>query len=187
MAAVFHTHAKGETLSRYIEIMLEKRNVRCVARMLDEEAPKTCEAVWSALPQSGDVYHAKYASNEIYTLVAPFAEEETGPENRTIAPAKGDVMYFHLPPGFRLPPEARELEAARRGVVDLAVFYDRNNLLLSPSEGLTPGNVFATIVKNMAEMTAAGHSVWREGFVGERLIYSRLEDERLKDWGIDED
>ena len=104
MAAVFHTHAKGETLSRYIEIMLEKRNVRCVARMLDEEAPKTCEAVWSALPQSGDVYHAKYASNEIYTLVAPFAEEETGPENRTIAPAKGDVMYFHLPPGFPAPP-----------------------------------------------------------------------------------
>ena len=174
-------------MSRYIEITLEKRNVRCVARMLDEEAPKTCEVVWSALPQSGDLYHAKYASNEIYTLVAPFAEEETGLENRTIVPAKGDVMYFHIPPGVRLPPEARELGTTKRGVVDLAVFYDRNNLLLSPSEGLTPGNVFATIVKNMAEMTAAGHSVWREGFVGERLVYSRLEGERLKDWGIDED
>ena len=79
-------------MARYIEISLQKRNVSCVAQLLDEEAPKTCEVVWRALSLAGDAYHAKYASNEIYILVSPFAEDEPGPENRTIAPAKGDVM-----------------------------------------------------------------------------------------------
>ena len=56
-------------MSRYIEITLKKRGISCVARLLDEKAPRTCEAVWNALPQEGEVYHAKYASNEIYALV----------------------------------------------------------------------------------------------------------------------
>ena len=61
-------------MARYLEIILEKRKVRCVARLLDEEAPRTCEAVWRALPQGGDVFHAKYASNEIFTLVPVLGE-----------------------------------------------------------------------------------------------------------------
>ena len=66
----------------------------------------------------------------------------------------------------------------------MAVFYDRNNLLLSPSEGPTPGNHFAIIIKNQEEMRQAGHHVWREGFAGERLIYRRLEGEALREWGL---
>ncbi len=46
-----------------------------MACLLDDEAPRTCEAVWKALPLAGQVYHAKYASNEIYTLVSTFADE----------------------------------------------------------------------------------------------------------------
>ena len=70
-------------MSRYIEIALKKRNVCCVARMLEEQAPKTCVAVSGALPLEGDVFHAKHAGNEIFTLVPPFDENEPGPENRT--------------------------------------------------------------------------------------------------------
>jgi len=173
-------------MARYIEIVLKKRNVRCVARLLDEEAPKTCEVVWRALPQEGDVFHAKYANNELYTLVPSFAEAEPGLENHTLFPIPGDLLYFYLRPGVRLPREARELADAGLGVVDLAVFYDRNNFLFSPTEGPFPGNVFATIVKNLGAMTRAGNSVWREGAVEERLIYRRLEAEQLKEWDIDE-
>lgn len=171
-------------MARYIEITLEKRKVGCVARLLDEEAPQTCETVWRALPLGGEIFHAKYASNEIYTLVTPFAEQEPGPENRTITPSAGDVMYFYLPLGSRLPPEAQEIATKRGGVIDLAIFYDRNNLLLSPTEGFLAGNVYATIVRNLEAMTRAGHSVWREGFVGERLLYRRLEAEQFKKWAI---
>lgn len=172
-------------MNRYIQISLEKRNVRCVARLLDEEAPKTCEAVWRSLPQVGEVFHAKYASNEVYILVPQFASEEPGPENRTVVPASGEVLYFVLAPGCRLPQEARALGAGGSAVIDLAVFYDRNNLLLSPSEGFTPGNVFAIVVKNLDEMTKAGNSVWREGAIGERMVFSRLEGNNLKQWGLE--
>ena len=171
-------------MTRYVEIMLEKRNVRCVARLLDNEAPKTCEAVWQALPQGGSIFHAKYASNEIFTLV-PALHDDPGNENRTITPIPGDVMYFYLHPGTRLPPEAQSLCRPEQGLVDLAVFYDRNNLLLSPSDGFTPGNVFGAIVRGLDEMKSAGHSVWREGAMGERLLFQRLGKAQLKNWGLD--
>lgn len=172
-------------MARYMEVILQKRNVRCVARLLDDEAPKTCEAVWKALPLEGQVYHAKYASNEIYTLVSAFPGEEPGRENRTLVPTGGDILYFYLPPGTKVPPESRGLDLDGRGMIDVAVFYDRNNLLLSPSEGPTPGNHFAVIVKNQEEMRQAGHNIWREGFAGERLLYQRLEEEGLKEWDLD--
>jgi hypothetical protein len=172
-------------MARYIEIVLEKRQLRCAARLLDEDAPKTCAAVWNALPQSGDIFHAKYASNEIYTIVPLLGANPPGNENRTVTPIPGDVMYFYLPPGTRLPAQAQSLAQGGQAVVDLAVFYDRNNLLLSPSEGFTPGNVFATIVRGLEEMKAGGHSVWREGAVGERLTFRRLEGVQLKQWGLE--
>jgi len=172
-------------MARYIEIVLEKRDVHCVARLLDEEAPRTAEAVWRALPQSGDVYHAKYANHEIYTLVPTFAEREPGFEYPTITPIPGDLVYFYIRSGTWVPKEASEMDADSKAVIDLAVFYDRNNLLLSPSEGFFPGNVFGTIVKNLDAMKEAGYRIWREGGLGERLIFRRLEGEALKEWGLE--
>src|SRR5829696_7501698 len=81
-------------MARFMEIRLEKREVACVARLLDEEAPRTCEAVWNALPLSGDAYHAKYARNEIYNLVPAFADPEPGRESPTLAGVPGGVHYF---------------------------------------------------------------------------------------------
>ena len=63
-------------MTRYLEVRLEKRDVRCVARLLDDKAPRTCEAIWNALPLGGQAYHAKYARNEIYALVPSFADPE---------------------------------------------------------------------------------------------------------------
>lgn len=172
-------------MARYIEIVLEKRDVHCVARLLDDEAPRTAEAVWRALPQEGDVYHAKYANHEIYTLVPTFAEKEPGFEYPTITPIPGDLVYFYIRSGTWVPREATEMDTDSRAVIDLAVFYDRNNLLLSPAEGFFPGNVFGTIVKNLEAMKEAGYRIWREGGFGERLIFRRLEGEALKEWGLE--
>lgn len=161
-------------MGRKIEIALTKRDVRCVAELLEDRAPRTCDALWSALPQGGQAFHAKHASNEVYTLVPPFADPELGLENQTIMPIPGDVVYFFFPPGRVRVPEVAEV-ADRAGIVDLAIFYGRNNLLLDPATGFVPGNVFATITDNFEAMAAACDSVWREGFVGERLVFSRLE------------
>jgi hypothetical protein len=156
-------------MSRKIEVVLEKRGVRAVAELLDDDAPKTCQAVWDALPLSGPVYHAKWANNEIYILTPPFAAEEPGLENATVFPIPGDILYFFVPPGATVPEDIRE-QARQTGVIDLAVFYGRNNYLHGPA-GHMPGNIFAVFTEGLKEFAAACQDVWRGGATDERLTY----------------
>ena len=164
-------------MSRYIEISLLQRKVRAFAKLQDESAPRTCEAVWTALPLEGPIFHAKHANNEVYTLVESFAAKEPGLENATIFPIPGDLVYFYFPPervatfaaGFEgiLTEEVRN-SAVRHGLIDLALFYGRDNFLFSYL-GPTPGNVYATITEGLEEMARACHDVWYAGAKGERL------------------
>lgn len=163
-------------MPRYMRITLEKRGVSCVAELLDKDAPRTCQAVWDALPQGGEAYHAKYARNEVYAMVPRFSAEEVGQENPTVTPIPGDVVYFSFPGGMldRQFKEEKGIDTLP-GVIDLAIFYGRNNLLLNGDVGWVPGNVYATIVDGLDAMAEACHDVWRSGGVGERLSYHRYE------------
>lgn len=166
-------------MARHIGITLEKRQASCVARLLDDVAPRTCAAVWDALPLSDDAFHAKYARNEIYTLVPAFAAEEPGRENPTITPIPGDVAYFTFetwqlaPSSHGYSPDAAPLQSPT--IVDLALFYERNNLLLNPDFGWVPANIFATIVEGLDDIAEASDDMWRRGFEGERLSFRRLD------------
>jgi hypothetical protein len=161
-------------MPRKISITLERRGVSCVAELLDKDAPRTCEAVWQALPLGGDAYHAKYARNEVYTMVERFGEE-VGLENPTVTPIPGDVVFFNFSGGMldRAFKEEKGIDALP-GVIDLAIFYGRNNLLLNGDVGWVPGNVYATITEGLDRMAEACNDVWRSGGVGERLVYQRL-------------
>ncbi|RNL85809.1 DUF3830 family protein [Halostreptopolyspora alba] len=163
-------------MPRYMTISLEKRGVSCVAELLDKDAPRTCEAVWNALPQGGDIHHAKYARNEVYAMVPRFASQEPGQENPTVTPIPGDVVYFSFDGGM-LDRQFKEEKSIDHlpGVIDLAIFYGRNNLLINGDVGWVPGNVYATIVEGFDRMAEACHDVWRSGSVGERLTYRRRE------------
>src|SRR5207245_6832299 len=78
-------------MARFMELKLEKRGVSCVARLLDAEAPLTCDIVWNGLPIGGDAWHAKYAMNEVYCLVPPIQGDAPGLEHATTMPIPGDV------------------------------------------------------------------------------------------------
>ena len=56
-----------------------------------------------------------------------------------------------------------------------AIFYGRDNLLFSPRMGPVPGNRFGSVIENLDEMVKACDNVWREGFAGERLTFSRVD------------
>ena len=162
-------------MSRRMSITLERRGVSCVAELLDKDAPRTCEAVWRALPLGGDAYHAKYARNEVYTMVERFTDTELGLENPTVTPIPGDVVLFSfasgmLDRGFK---EEKGIDGLP-GVIDLAIFYGRNNLLLNGDVGWVPGNVYASIVDGLDAMAEACNDVWRSGGIGERLVYRRI-------------
>ena len=163
-------------MARYITIGLAERGVSCRARLLDDEAPATCDAVWDALPVNGDAFHAKYARNEVYTLLPRIAAAPHR-ENPTVTPIPGDVCLFDFEPweignpayGYEPGSEAH----AAQGATDLAIFYGRNNLLINGDVGWVPGSVFATIEEGLAEMAAACTDLWRRGFEGERLVFAR--------------
>jgi hypothetical protein len=63
-----------------------------------------------------------------------------------------------------------------RLLIDLAVFYGRNNLLLNGDVGWVPGNVFATIEDGLDELAAACQDVWMGGARGETLRFARAEE-----------
>ncbi len=162
---------------RLIEVSLAGRGVRCTAKLLDDRAPITCDAVWDALPLGGDVYHAKYARNEIYTLVPPFAPQEPPLENPTVTPIPGDLCYFTFT-GTQLGTASYGYESGaghqgRATVVDLALFYERNNLLINGDTGWVPGIVWGTVVDGLARMADACQDLWRSGAQGESLTFRR--------------
>lgn len=163
-------------MTRHITITLEKRQVSCRARLLEEEAPRTVDAVWEALPQVSRVYHGKYARNEIYNLVPAFSADP-GPENTTVTPIPGDVCYFRFT-ATELGSPAYGYRAGEGGdtgadIVDLAVFYGRNNLLINGDVGWVPGNVFATIEEGLEEFAQACQDLWMNGAAGESLRFER--------------
>ena len=165
-------------MSRLIEVTLEKRQVSCVAELLDEEAPRTCAAIWDSLPQSGDAWHAKYSNNEVYTLVPAIKAEPIGLENPTVMPIPADLVYWDVDPGIVPAGVKREFGLGEDDrLSDLAIFYDRNNFIFNPATGPIPGNVFGRIVEGFDEMQVACNDVWRSGSVGERLTFVRGEAE----------
>jgi hypothetical protein len=72
--------------------------------------------------------------------------------------------------------EGDELGGLER-IVDMALFYERNNLLLNPDYGFVPANVYATIVEGLEDIAAASQDMWKKGVVGERLTFDRLDRE----------
>ena len=161
-------------MARRIEISFKKHDARAVANLLDDAAPLTAEAVWNALPLSGDAYHAKWANNELYFLTPPFAQQEPGKENATVFPIPGDILYLPVHAGTKVMPEMQE-QCRQTGLIDLAIFYGRDNYLLGP-EGHMPGNLFATITEGLEELAAACQDLWRNGAGDERMTFSRLEE-----------
>ena len=163
-------------MARYLTITLTKSGRTWRARLLDDEAPRTCAAVWDALPQEGDVFHAKYARNELYTLV-PRIPGSPRRENPTVTPIPGDVCLFDFEPweignpayGYQ-PGSAAHHD---QGATDLALFYGRNNLLINGDLGWVPGNVFASIEEGLDELATAGNALWLGGVLGETLAVAR--------------
>ena len=168
----------GGTMSRFVTVSLDKRDVSCVARLLDDVAPRTCAAVWDSLPLSAPVFHGKYARNEIYTLLPGFATRSprarrTRRSRRSRATCAGSrstpTIWATRRTGTRTRPDR-----CRRAIVDLAVFYGRNNLLINGDQGWVPGNVFGAITENLDELAAACQDLWMGGARGETLTFARF-------------
>lgn len=158
----------------FVWLGLRKRGAVIKLKLRWDRSPWTCEAIVRRLPIEGQVWHAKYANNEIYTLI-PIEQEQYVGEWRCIYPGQGDLMYLPIEAGFFLPPGAPAMDTSK-GLIDIAYFYDRGNNLAGPS-GTALGNIFATAVSvsDVEEMAKACSDVWFTGAVGERLYVEAVD------------
>lgn len=153
-----------------MRVALKQREAEIVLQLRWDKAPKTCAAVVQRLPVEGPVWHAKYANNEIYTLIPAF--DPAPPDEWLCAfPAPGDFMSIPIPPGVHLPEGGIEMDM-QRGVIDLAYFYDRGNSLLHSPSGPIIGSIFATALslEDIWRFAKACHDVCRGGSIGESLV-----------------
>jgi len=159
----------GERLE-YVRVGMRRNGTNIRLKLRWENSPDTCEVVSKALPVESQLWHAKYASNEIYILlpvVETFGRDPKG-EWQCMYPAPGDLMWLFHPPGL-IPGDLSPPHAPRR-IVDVAYFYDRGNSLYGPW-GPNPGNIFATATsfEDLDRMARACREVWFNGIANERM------------------
>lgn len=75
----------------------EGRNARF--RMLWDQAPQTCDALAGALPYSGDASHAMCSGPAAVVFLD--TELPVPPENVTLSPTPGELLYTYYAPGWR--------------------------------------------------------------------------------------
>ncbi len=81
-------------------IKLELEGVAVVARLLDEKAPKTCQALWDILPFEDMVTHARWSGGRLHTNNHPKLNIDASRypfiENPSAFQAPGDVVVWPL-------------------------------------------------------------------------------------------
>ncbi len=127
------------------------------------------------LPLEAQVFHAKYANNEIY-LLTPMVDEPPPWEWRCLYPGPGDLMFAPIDSGHignlvnnALAGPLPEMDPAR-GILDIAFFYERGNSLIGPA-GVGQANIFATgtSFEELEAMAEACRNVWFHGAAGETM------------------
>ncbi len=141
-------------MPREMIIRFVAENVSARVLLLDQEARRSCAALWRALPFSGEGLHAAYSGTEIALLIDPSIE--IGEENATECIQTGDVMYTRYKPGVRHGhPEAGS---------GIHWAYDRYVRPTTPGQW-TPAisNVFGRIIGDAAAFYDACRRMRREG------------------------
>jgi hypothetical protein len=121
-------------MSKKIEIEFEKGG-KFTATLLEDKAPKTCEAVWNSLPLSGRVGHAYFSGKMMYLagIDPKFGELENA---RSVGFVPGDIAYLTSYYGKDTPTE-------------IAIIY--GEALIQDFSGWIPANHFAKISEGNLE------------------------------------
>ena len=121
-------------MQREIVLRFLDDGVAATARLLADQAPETCDAVWNALPVSGLARHGIYSGSEVY-LILP--ELVTVPrEHATTIVGAGDVGFLTVEKGSGY--------GIGEGYSEVCWFYDLDATPSMP-EGLIAVNVFARL------------------------------------------
>lgn len=139
-------------MARRIRLTFVTEGVSALATLREEEAPRTCAAIWDVLPASGETHHAIYSGSEC-VLVLPEVVR-VSPENASSEVTSGDVGFAWFAPGASW--------VVDREFAEVCWFYDRDACPRMP-EGPTPVNLFAHITESAESFYAVCRRMRREG------------------------
>jgi hypothetical protein len=146
-----------------VELVLSRQQAVFTARMLWDEAPRTCEAVAGMLerePITGLTYHSIFSGHEFY-VYCPSVDLPL--ENHIVYPKPGQLVYYYLPSGVYA---SMHLHKERMGDVDtaeVAIWYGPGDLRIVTETGIR-GNLFAEVLpEQLDDFYAAGNVILAEG------------------------
>ena len=161
---------------KFIRLGLRNHGSSTRLRMRWDRSPRTCAAVTTMLPVESQVYHAKYANNEIYNLV-PLPEPIPPQEWTCSYPGSGDHLFAPVSSlqtgGFSggKTLSNQEMPVNEEGLMlDFAFFNERGKTLIS-TYGISPTTLFATgtSFEELDEFAEACRDVWFSGAAGETM------------------
>ena len=159
----------------FIRLGLRTRKASTKLRLRWDRAPLTVAATVPLLPVESQVYHGKYACNEIYVLL-PMVKRPPPLQWNCLYPGPGDLVFAPLPPDHtaHIMANLRSGQVpkmdARRGLLDLAFFYERGNSLIGPV-GVDNCSIVATgtSFEELDAFADACRDMWFSGAKGESM------------------
>jgi hypothetical protein len=154
---------------QFVTVRLDRRAASVRLKLRWDNSPETCRTLVDMLPVKTQVWHAKYANNEVYVLVES-PKILPPPEWRTVYPAPGDLLYIPVPYGLPLPASVPKADR-ERGLLDIAYFYDRASSTQNGPYGPLPGTIVATAtdIEAVERMAVACNDVWFKGAFEETM------------------
>jgi len=138
-----------------------------VAELLEEEAPKSADLVWSLLPLKGKPFHTFESGREIF-LQMPEPEPDIVPENQTIHQVPGD-MFIYYKPSIYIEPEWPEV---KRQAVVIAFSYGRDTQIRGLYRPL-PVNIVGRIVEGMGDLEDEAIRLRNEGV--DKISFTKIQ------------
>ncbi len=142
-----HGGAVGKVwnIGRRIEIEIEGTTL--IAGLLEEEAPRTCEAILSVLPFEGELFSLRWSGDGVQThhprLEAMAEEHNLVLENFTVMAARGDILFWPR---------------------DRGLFICYNYMYSKGITGEEPSNLFAHVLpEQYSTLYDLGRKIYAEG------------------------
>ncbi len=134
-------------MAKRFQLTLLKNGVTASAELLEDSAPKTCEAVWKSLPMEEEAVHGAWSGECIYFQhEIPITEREI--QTMYVAPGEiGMNLPQHDPPRPKRP--------------EIQIYYGRAQPRWQ--RGPTPVIVFARIVENLQSFATECRTLQKAG------------------------
>ncbi|ATE61137.1 DUF3830 family protein [Thauera sinica] len=125
-------------------LAIEVGDIRFVARLEEEAAPRTCAAFLELLPFANQVIHSRWSGEAVWIPLGDF-DTRLGFENHTSHPSRGDILLY--PGGFS----------------ETEILFAYGSSCFASKMGQLAGNHFLTVVEGGGRLMEMGRRVLWQG------------------------